>query len=51
MKRCLLGLCGEYHACLKVNIVCAKLGQAIAEDNEVKLVMKHAPGWVRTSNQ
>ena len=33
-----------------VQIVKAKLGQASAGDNEVKLMMKHDPEWVRTSD-
>ena len=33
-----------------VHIVEAILGQADAGDNEVKLIMKLAPGWVRTSD-
>ena len=35
-----------------VLIVYAKLGQAGARDNEVKLIMKHAPEreWVQTSD-
>ena len=32
-----------------VNIIQAKLGQASARDNEVKLLMKHTPELVRTS--
>ena len=31
-----------------VHIVNAKLGQADAGDNDVKLMTKHAPEWVRT---
>ena len=31
-----------------VHIVLAKLGQASTVDNEVKLMMKHAPEWVQT---
>ena len=33
-----------------VHITQAKLGQADAKDNEMKLMMKHAPEWVRTSD-
>ena len=33
-----------------IQIVLPKLGQATAEDNKVKLMMKHAPEWVRTTN-
>ena len=33
-----------------MHIVLAKLGQADAGDNEVKLMTKLAPAWVRTSN-
>ena len=33
-----------------VHIVEAKPDQANAGDSEVKLIMKHAPEWVRTSD-
>ena len=33
-----------------VHVAKAKLGKTSAEDNEEKLMMKHAPGWVRTSD-
>ena len=33
-----------------MHIVLAKLDQAGARDNEVKLIIKHAPEWVRTSD-
>ena len=33
-----------------MHIVQAKLGQASTGDNEVKLMMKHAPEWVQTSD-
>ena len=33
-----------------MHIILAKLDQASASDNEMKLVAKHAPKWVQTSD-